>query len=115
MTLDEDDIEAVAACVVELLRQKDRERTFVDAAALAGMLGVGRDWVYAHARQLGAVRLGDGPKAPLRFDVDQVRERLAARWERQPLPDEPVARRRRRSSRSALPTGVRPIRERSTR
>jgi hypothetical protein len=39
----------------------------VDAATLAAMLPVERDWVYAHASQLGAIRLG-GPAGRLRFD-----------------------------------------------
>jgi hypothetical protein len=118
MTLDDDDIEAVAARVVEMLRHEDRaraERGLVDAAALARILNVDRDWVYAHAHKLAPVRLGDGPKAPLRFDVERVRERLEASDETQPLPDEQVPRRRRRSVRNALPSGARPIRERSTR
>lgn len=115
MTLDEDDIEAVAARVVQMLRDRSgMPGRFVDAATLARALSVDRDWVYAHARTLGAVRLGEGPKPLLRFDVQRVREQLVARDERQPLPDEPVPRRRRRSSRNALPPGVKPIRERST-
>lgn len=41
-------------------------------------------WVYAHQRELGAIRLGDGPKARLRFDGQTVaaaldRHRHAAR------------------------------------
>lgn len=49
----------------------------VDAATLARMLGVERDWVYAHAGQLGAVRLG-GPRGRLRFDLATLGDRLAA-------------------------------------
>jgi hypothetical protein len=74
--LDVDDIEAVAARVVELLlEQTALAGRYVDAAALARALGVDRDWVYSRARELGAVRLGDGPKARLRFDLARV-ERL---------------------------------------
>ena len=50
----------------------------VDAATLARLLNVDRDWVYANARRLGAVRLGDGPKARLRFDATRARAALAA-------------------------------------
>jgi hypothetical protein len=50
----------------------------VDARDLADELGVERDWVYANAERLGAVRLGSGPRARLRFDVEQAREALAA-------------------------------------
>jgi hypothetical protein len=118
MTLDDDDIEAVAARVVEVLRGERRARAvadLVDAATLARILRVDRDWVYAHAHRLGALRLGDGPKAPLRFDVQRVRETLATRDGRQPLPDEQTAVRHARSDRSTLPPGIKPIRERSTR
>lgn len=45
----------------------------IDAAALAGALGVSRAFVYDHADELGVVRLGDGPRARLRFDLDRAR------------------------------------------
>jgi hypothetical protein len=34
----------------------------VDAAGLADLLGTSRDFVYAHADELGAIRLSSGPK-----------------------------------------------------
>jgi hypothetical protein len=46
------------------------------AADLAELLGTSRDHVYDHAEFYGAIRLGGGPKAPLRFDLDAVMERL---------------------------------------
>ena len=48
----------------------------VDAATLAGMLGVSRAYVYEHSGDLGALRLGDGPRARLRFDPDRARAGL---------------------------------------
>ena len=81
VTLDDDDIEAVAARVVDLLRSEHacargpRPGRRRDARA---PLEVDRDWVYANARRLGAVRLGDGPKARLRFDATRARAALAA-------------------------------------
>ena len=51
----------------------------VDAAEIAQRFGCSRDWVYAHADELGAIRLGDGDKPRLRFDPEVVHERLAAR------------------------------------
>jgi hypothetical protein len=78
VTLDDEDIEAVAARVVELLNdQPGTASRLVDATTLARALGVDRDWVYARARELGAVRLGAGPKARLRFDVARARAALA--------------------------------------
>ncbi len=48
----------------------------VDAAALAQMLGVTRGWVYEHATELGAIRLGAGARPRLRFDPRRVGEAL---------------------------------------
>jgi len=38
------------------------------AGQLAQQLGVTRAWVYENAHRLGAIRLGNGPRARLRFD-----------------------------------------------
>src|SRR5437879_1092741 len=45
-------------------------------AELAEWLSVARGWVYEHAEELGALRLGVGPRARLRFDLDEVRAYL---------------------------------------
>lgn len=73
MTLNQDDIEMLALRVAELLEQRGARRAsggLVDAAELARRLGTDRSWVYSHAEELGAIRLGTGPKARLRFDPD---------------------------------------------
>jgi hypothetical protein len=44
----------------------------VTAATVANALGVSRDYVYAHAAELGGKRIGDGPRGRLRFDLDQA-------------------------------------------
>lgn len=49
----------------------------VDASVLAVELGVSRDWVYEHADALGVLRLGNGPKARLRFDPVAARAALS--------------------------------------
>ncbi len=114
--LNAEDIEAVTARVVQLLReQADAPERYVDAATLARTLNVDRDWVYSRARELGALRLGDGPKAPLRFDVRRVRELLSARDGRQPRPAEPAPKRHGRPRKSTLPLGVKPVRARPSR
>lgn len=59
---------------------QDAARTrepLIDASALAVELGVSRDWVYEHATELGALRLGSGPKARLRFDPAVARDALS--------------------------------------
>jgi hypothetical protein len=48
----------------------------VDAEALAIHLGVSPGYVYEHADELGARRLGSGPRARLRFAVAEVDSRL---------------------------------------
>ena len=77
MRLDDEDIERIAARVAELLQEgRDADAVrFVDAAFVARKLDVDRDWVYAHARELGAVRLG-GPRGRLRFDLQTIRRQL---------------------------------------
>jgi hypothetical protein len=48
-------------------------------AELAAWLSVDRSWVYEHAEELGVLRLGGGPRARLRFDVEEVVRRLRKR------------------------------------
>ena len=65
--------EAVAQRVLELVEER-QGGGLVDAAELARMLGVDRDWVYEHGERLGAIRLGDGPRPRLRFEVSRALE-----------------------------------------
>lgn len=76
--LDPDDVEAIARRVLALLRDEIAEANvrFVDAKALAVVLDVDRSWVYAHAAELHAIRLGDG-RGRLRFDLEEVQRCLA--------------------------------------
>lgn len=87
-----DVIEQIAQRVVALLEEAGfakPEPRFVDAATLAEEFAVERDWVYAHAEELGAIRLG-GPKGRLRFDRVAVRKRLGAEPQIRPLPNASV-------------------------
>jgi predicted DNA-binding transcriptional regulator AlpA len=72
--LDPDDIDQIAQRVLALLRadSEPAQQRLVDAKTVAQLLGVTRAWVYAHANELSAIRLG-GPRGRLRFDVLQVR------------------------------------------
>jgi hypothetical protein len=76
MMLDGDDVEAIARRVAQLLQGQAPD--YLDAAGIAARFGVGRAWVYAHKDKLGAVRLGSGPRARLRFDVRRVEALLQA-------------------------------------
>lgn len=49
----------------------------VDARTLARALGVDRSWVYAHAEELHAVRIGKG-RGRLRFDLDRVQRTVGS-------------------------------------
>jgi len=73
-------VEAIASRVVELLTAQapvERQRRLLTAAELAVDLGVARSFVYEHANDLGAVRLGEGSKPRLRFDPEQARAALS--------------------------------------
>jgi hypothetical protein len=69
--LDPQAVEAIACRVVELLEKRGlQRRELVDAAELARRFGIQRSWVYSHAIELGAVKLGKGAKPRLRFDPE---------------------------------------------
>lgn len=68
--------DAVAARILPHLAPAENPSTphhLVDAATVADSLGVSRAYVYEHAEDLGAQRLGDGPKPRLRFDLERAR------------------------------------------
>ena len=78
------EIDAIVGRVAELLQSR---RTacparpgprLVTAAEVARWCGVERSWVYAHAEELGARRIGTGERPRLRFDRVEVSERIAA-------------------------------------
>jgi hypothetical protein len=74
-------VDAVARRVVELLRAEgvvSREGPrLLTVAAVSGEFGVSSDWLYANAKALGAIRLGSGPRARLRFDRATIADRIA--------------------------------------
>lgn len=107
--------ELVAARVVEVLGHGDRRPTagLVTAGELAERLGVSNSWVYANKTRLGAVKLGTGPRARLRFDLERVKQELGP-----PIASEPPIphqKRRGRSRQTALPPGVEFLTGRSSR
>jgi hypothetical protein len=116
---DEDEIqagvegtEAVARRVVELLEaDAGKGPELVDAAELARRLAVRRSWIYEHASELGAVKLGHGPRPRLRFEPRVVIERLREGGKREDGIS-PAIRQRRRSSASPARTGLLPIKQR---
>jgi hypothetical protein len=88
--LDPQTTEAIARRVVELLEKHGlQNRELVDAAELARRLGIERSWVYSHAIELGAVKLGGGAKPRLRFDPE-VAARVLRRVGEGPAADPPA-------------------------
>jgi hypothetical protein len=70
-------IEALARQIAELLASGERPRPrHLTAAEVSDWWGVDRAWVYAHATELGAKRLGAGERPRLRFDADVVASRI---------------------------------------
>jgi hypothetical protein len=93
-------LEAIARRVAELVVDVVREPfRLLDSQAVARMLSVSEEWVRDHAAELGAIRVGDGPKGVLRFEVAHVRTALEHR--RLDRPSE-KPRRRARSRRRSL-------------
>jgi hypothetical protein len=124
--LDVASVEAVARRVVELMRAGGgvpSVRRLVDAGTLAAEFGVTRSWVYEHRDELGAVRIGTGPKPRLRFDLQAAREALAGHDGPRPLgrssdaagmtASAPAPRRRRPSNHLPPPGSVLAVRPRS--
>jgi len=98
---------AVDPEVAELLRvaressSGSSDRELLTVAQVAREYGVHPSWVYAHQRELGAIRVGTGPKPRLRFDPAAV-ARACPALTTTPAPTPSGRRRRRRlTSRSA--------------
>jgi hypothetical protein len=62
---------------------------------VAELIAVGPEWVREHATELRAIRIGDGPRGELRFELRQVTEAL----ERRRLGSAPATTQRKRSGR----------------
>jgi hypothetical protein len=109
--LDSVDADLIARRVVEVLREEERpmNRGLLRTEEAARLLGVDAEWVRAHRVALGAVKLGDGPKARLRFPREAIDAYLAGHKvgasvtsQEQPM-SSPRASRRRRGSAPSLP------------
>lgn len=98
-------VDAIACRVVELLEgilaRTDAARPAGESEAprltvsqVAARYRVSRSWVYAHQRELGAMRLGDGPRARPRFDPKVVADAITAFDHAQRAAEEPKSGRR---------------------
>jgi len=96
------------------------ESPIVDAKSLAAYLGVNVSYVYAHAADLGAMRLpaakngaSKGGKPRLRFDLEDVKRRISCYPGRESEPPDPApqaALRPRRRRRAGTNVDLLPIR-----
>jgi len=74
-------IEGIAVRVAALLREAEPDAVaeqprLITAGELAHQLRVQRPWVYRHRELLGGRRIGTGPRAPWRFELDAARKAL---------------------------------------
>jgi hypothetical protein len=74
--LDPASIHAIAAELAALLERRGEPRQLLTAGQVAERFNVERSWVYAHAHELGVVRLTDSTRSRLRFDPAVVAQRL---------------------------------------
>lgn len=103
-----DDARLVAEQLADVLAERgllvgagEAQGRVLDVVQVAGLLGRSRDWVYQHAAELGAFKMGAGPRARLGFDEQAITawKRDRAVGLRSPIPDaRPLPRSRRRSA-----------------
>jgi predicted DNA-binding transcriptional regulator AlpA len=104
-------VREIAEAVVDLLADRSLvvyagptpAARVLKAREVARLLGRSLPWVYEHATELGAIRMGSGPKARIGFDLATIEQ-----WKRDHQLAAPAARKpaRRRSRRSAIATGA---------
>lgn len=119
-------VEQVAARVAALLQRQQQNQEHGETSEPTGMLTVTQlaqhlhlhpAWVYEHADELGAIRIGSGPKARIRLDLytakEALRQNQASRAPAAATPKpRPTSRRRRPST--PPPVELLPIHERRT-
>jgi predicted DNA-binding transcriptional regulator AlpA len=97
------DVHAVAEAVVDVLAERGlviyagpgSSARVLNVQEVARLLGRSTGWVYEHAIELGAIRMGTGPKARIGFDAAAIEQWKRAR-QRGPAPKSAPAPRRSR-------------------
>jgi len=92
-------VEAIRA--ERIIPQAYTATAWIDAQEVAQRLRMSREWVYEHAEELGASRIGSGPRPRLRFPP----QLLDSQTGRQPSPEAASQPAKRRSK----PDGLIPI------
>lgn len=99
--LSDEDLARLADLIVDRLAERLQptpEPVLLTAQQVAERFGVSAEWVRDHAAELGVVRLGDGKRPRLRFELSKVTAALTARSAGKPstLRDAPSGGRSRR-------------------
>jgi len=89
------DVHAIAEAVADVLAERGlvvyagprASARVLSAREVAQLLGRSTPWVYAHAPELGAIRMGTGPKARIGFDLANIE-----RWKHENQIRPPAAR-----------------------
>jgi hypothetical protein len=97
--------------ILDRLDAGENGTALLSPAELARKLRKSRTWTYEHASELGAIRLGSGPRPRLMFDLELARQRLAGMAGGNGSKPEPAPKSRRR--RSSADVELLPIRERN--
>lgn len=100
------DVHAIAEAIADILAERGlvvyagpgASARVLNAREVSQLLGRSAPWVYAHATELGAIRMGNGPKARIGFDLATIEQ-----WKRdnQIRPAEPRRAPRRRPRRNS--------------
>ena len=108
--LSPESVEAVARRVAEILDDAHPAAgtRLLTAADVASMLNISRDAVYALADELGAHRVGNGPRARLRFDKARIMEAISCSEGKGSTPARTPAKARNRSKAPRERMGTKP-------
>lgn len=112
--LSDEQSDPAMAVEISLGQHEQPPSGLVDAATLAAILAVQREWVWAHAKQLGGIRLG-GSRGRLRFDPATAREQMTEPSEPSPASPSHPSRHHRSRRRPSASCGLPPARGTLTR
>jgi predicted DNA-binding transcriptional regulator AlpA len=100
------DVRAIAEAIADVLAERglvvyagpSGSARVLNAREVSKLLGRSAPWVYAHATELGAIRMGNGPKARIGFDLANIEQWKRDNQIRPPQPRKPPRRRSRRNT-----------------
>lgn len=100
------DVRAIAEAIADVLAERglvvyagpSASARVLSAREVSKLLGRSAPWVYDHATELGAIRMGNGPKARIGFDLANIEQWKRDNQIRPPQPRKPPHRRSRRNT-----------------